>query len=321
MDPDGRRVILVEEPLSVEQRESIKAAVPGCVLLLPEDVDTSPGLMEQVDVCYGSPADARWAHARSLRWVQAAVAGPTKLLKAAQASSHPVLITNVHIHADAVAGHLWGMCLMLTRNLHRAASAQAARVWDRPALLPGLSTLAGRTLCVAGMGWIGRRCAAIGKAFGMRVVGIRRNPGLPAAEADEVVGPEARREAFSRARVVMLALPGTEETRGFVGAEELAVMRGAYLLNGGRGTCVDTGALEHALRDGRLRGAGMDTVEPEPLPPEHPLWSAPNLIITPHYAGDHPGYAAEALAVFLDNLGRFQRGEPLVNKVDREKGY
>ncbi len=215
---------------------------------------------------------------------------------------------------------------MLTRNLQRAAAAQARREWDRAPLASGLSSVAGRTLCVAGFGTIGRRCAAIGQAFGMRVIGIRRTAASPAAsapvaEADEIVGPEDRRDAFSRSRLIMAVLPGTPETHHFIGREELAVMHGAFLLNAGRGNSVDTEALVEALRDGRVRGAGLDVTDPEPLPAGHPLWDMPNVIITPHYAGDHPGYWARAFAAFMENLERFLRGEPLLNVVDRDRGY
>lgn len=119
----------------------------------------------------------------------------------------------------------------------------------------------------------------------------------------------------------MVVVPGTPATRGILGPEEMETMQGAYLLNAGRGWCVDTGALVEALRQGRVRGAGLDVTDPEPLPAGHPLWTMPNVIITPHYAGDHPGYGAEAFSVFLDNLRRYLRGEPLMNLVDKAQGY
>ena len=209
---------------------------------------------------------------------------------------------------------------MLTRNLHRAARLQEGAVWDSAPLSEGLSSLAGRTLCIAGLGTIGERCAALGRVFGMRVVGIRRHP-RPSPAADEVVGPEARREAFARARVIMLLLPDTPDAHGFVGRDELNVMQGAFLLNAGRGASVDTDALVAALREGKVRGAGLDVTDPEPLPQGHPLWAMPNVVITPHYAGVHPGYAEEAFDVFMANLGRWVRGEPLENVVDKDAGY
>ncbi|HYW81888.1 MAG TPA: NAD(P)-dependent oxidoreductase [Spirochaetia bacterium] len=135
------------------------------------------------------------------------------------------------------------------------------------------------------------------------------------------MGPEDRREAFARSRVIMLLLPDTRETRQFVGREELNAMQGAFLLNAGRGSSVDTAALVDALRAGNVRGAGLDVTDPEPLPKGHPLWSMENVVLTPHYGGVHPGYEEEAFVVFLANMGRWVRGEPLENVVDKDAGY
>jgi phosphoglycerate dehydrogenase-like enzyme len=313
-------VILLLEEVDEDQKARVREAAPGAELLSTARLEADPAVMERVDICYGVLPGKHWARAGKLRWLQSPWAGVDGVLRDAGAQAHPAVITNVHIHAEPVAEHLWGMALMLTRNLHRAAAAQTRREWDREPLTRGLSSLAGRTLCVAGLGAIGRRCALIGRAFGMRVIGIRRSAG-PAAEADEVVGPGDRRNAFSRSRLIIAVLPETAETGRFIGREDLAVMRGAFLLNGGRGSAVDTEALTEALRDGRVRGAGLDVTDPEPLPAGHPLWDMPNVIITPHYAGTHPGYAGRAFQVFAANLERFLRGQPLVNVVDRERGY
>ena len=119
----------------------------------------------------------------------------------------------------------------------------------------------------------------------------------------------------------MLVLPDTPETKGFVGSEELDAMHGALLLNAGRGASIVTDQLVLALRDGRVRGAGLDVTDPEPLPAGHPLWGMPNVIITPHYGGVHPGYDEEAFSVFCENLDRWTRGEPLLHVVDKTAGY
>ena len=124
--------------------------------------------------------------------------------------------------------------------------------------------------------------------------------------------PEQKAEMFAQCDVLMLTLPLTPRTVGFIGAREFALMKpGTLLFNIGRGRLIDTGALLQALHDGTLGGAGLDVTDPEPLPPDHPLWDEPNVIITPHYAGLHPGYAEHAAAVFLDNLRRYLAGEPL----------
>ncbi len=298
--------------------ERLLSIAPGARIVTDKDLEGNPGLIAQVEVCYPGLDLKHWANAAALQWLQVSYAGVDDLLESEVVRRHPAVLTNVHIHTQSIAEHLWGMTLMLTRNLHRAAAEQARGTWT-PALREGLSSLAGRTLCIAGLGAIGTRCAEIGRALGMRVIGISRSA-RPSSAADEVVGPADRARAFARARVIMLILPGTAETVGFVGKAELDAMQGAFLLNAGRGPSVVTDELVKALQDGRVRGAGLDVTDPEPLPAGHPLWSLPNVIITPHYAGNHPGYAEEAFEVFCRNLARWVRGEPLENVVDRTVG-
>lgn len=322
----GRPVIFLSDGLPGQHRAQIESVAPGAWILGPGDLSADPTLVERIEICYPSLPAELWPRAGSLRWLQTKQAGAEWLSTVPQALTHPAIITNVHIHAAAVSEHMWGMCLALTRNIHKACLQQKDRLWDRQPLLPGISTLAGKTACIVGLGVIGRCCAQTARALGMRVIGIRRRDlaadraGLEAI-VDELGSPTDMMAAFGRSRVIMAVLPGTPATRGIIGRKEMAVMRGAYLLNAGRGNCIDTEALVDALRVGSVRGAGLDVTDPEPLPPVHPLWTMPNVIITPHYAGDHPGYNAEAFQVFLDNLGRYMRGEPLQNVVDRQQGY
>lgn len=331
MEASGRPVILLTEQLEEEEIAEIMAIIPRARLLTGADLETDPSLAGQVEVCYSELPAGLWPRARALRWVQIKWAGVESVLRVPEAKNHPAVITNTHIHAEAIAEHLWGMGLALARNINRAILLQRERSWDKQAVLTGISTLAGKTACIVGLGSIGRRCAELARAFGMRVIGIRRQPepieadrgegtGREAA-ADEIVGPADRLSAFARSRLIMVILPDTPATRHFIGREEMACMRGAYLLNAGRGRSIDTDALVEALRNGSVRAAGLDVTDPEPLPPDHALWGMPNVIITPHYAGDHPGYNSEAFRAFVDNLDRYVRGEPLLNVVDREAGY
>ena len=313
-------LVLISADLSEEQIGRIRATAPRVAIVRAGDLKADPTLAERIEVAYPRIPPDLWRQARNLRWLQADYAGLDSLVSLPQVREHPALVTNVHIHGDCIAEHLWGMALVLTRNLGRALRRQQTGTWDRSGMTEGLATLRDRVLCVAGLGAIGTRCAEIGKAFGMRVVGISRRA-RASAVADEVAGPERRAEVFAQARVIMLALPLTAETRRFVGAKELQGVRGAYLFNAGRGASVDTDAVVEALRDARLRGVGLDVTDPEPLPAGHPLWAMRNAIITPHYAGNHPGYEEEAFRAFLENLGRWVRGEPLRDVVDKAAGY
>jgi len=313
-------VILLGRELPRGLRAEIDAIVPGARVVSEADLDADPSLAGRVEICYAHLPSRFWGSASSLRWFQSPWAGMERLLAIPEARRHPAVFTNAPIHAGPVSEHLWGMLLSLVRNLPLARELQRRRRWDFDACAEGLPTLAGRTLCIAGLGEIGARCARIGRAFGMRVVGIRRDPS-PHPDADEVVGPADRKGAFAAADVVMAVLPATAATRAFFGRAEFAAMRASVFLNAGRGSAVDTDALVAALRDGALRAAGLDVTDPEPLPRRHPLWRMPNVLITPHCAGQHAGYDERAARVFLDNLRRHANGEPLEHVVDKEAGY
>ena len=169
-------------------------------------------------------------------------------------------------------------------------------------------------LGVVGLGPIGLEVARLGVALRMRTIGVRRTP-----RGDEPceTWPMARLdELLAQADALVLAVPLGDDTRHLLDARRLALLkRGAWLVNVGRGALVDEAALVAALQSGHLGGAGLDVFETEPLPPESPLWSMPNVIVTPHNSGDAPGNLDRAAAIFLDNLARYGRGEPLRNEV------
>jgi len=314
-------VILLGRELSCELRAELEAMVPGARVVSEADLDADPSLVGRIEVCYAHLPSGLWGSAASLRWFQSTWAGMERLLAIPDARRHPAVFTNAAIHAAPISEHLFAMLLSLVRNLPLARELQRRRRWDREACEAGLSILEGKTLCVAGLGEIGSRCARIGRAFGMHVIGIRRDPS-PHPDADEVVGPADRKGAFAAADVVMVVLPGTAATRAFVGRDEFAAMRASvFFLNAGRGSTVDTDALVAALRDGALRAAGLDVTDPEPLPRRHPLWRMPNVLITPHCAGLHAEYEERAARVFLDNLRRYVNNKPLEHVVDKEAGY
>ena len=168
-----------------------------------------------------------------------------------------------------------------------------------------------------GLGHIGSRTAALAKAFGMRVVATKRNPAVFEAPADEV-WPSGRIDDLLRASdFVVLHCPLTDETRGLISRAKLALMKpSAYLINVARGAVVEEPALLDALREGTIAGAAIDHFYDEPLPPESPFWDLPNVLITPHTAGETQQYESNVLDILQENLGRLQRGETnLLNQV------
>jgi phosphoglycerate dehydrogenase-like enzyme len=176
------------------------------------------------------------------------------------------------------------------------------------------------------MGSIGRETAKRVRPLGMRVLGSRRSaqPGETDPDCDVVLGPAGFPRLLAESDFLVAAAPLTPETRHGIGAQELAAMkRSAFILNVGRGPLIDHAALRGALIDGTIAGAALDVTEPEPLPPDDPLWDAPNLFVTPHVStAGADGASFERMAgIFVGNLRRYLAGEPLVNAVDPARGY
>lgn len=264
-----------------------------------------------------SPPRDAWARASRLRLIQTLGAGTDGVLPAPDLPARVVVASARGVFAPEVAEHAILMMLALQRGLAAHLARQARREW-RPF---ASGTLAGRTVGILGLGEIGRRAAALCAALGMRVLGARRRP-RPAPHVDEVFGREGLSRLLSEADHLIVALPLTAETRGFVGREELSTLPpGAFLIHVGRGGVIDEAALLEALGTGHLGGVALDVLEHEPLPPDSPLWTAPNTLITPHVAGYGLRYVERVGEVLAANVGRLIRGEEIVNRVDREGGY
>ena len=208
--------------------------------------------------------------------------------------------------------------LALARGLPRWSAAQRERRWDPVRAEPLPRDLAGQTLVIVGVGSIGAEIARLSRALGLRVIGVRRTPQGPGDPVDELHPPAALPALAARCDWLVLACPLTPETRGLVDAALIARLpAGAHLINVARGEIVNEPALIAALERGHLAGAYLDVFEQEPLPPESPLWSLPNVLVTPHNSAVSSGNDERVLEIFLDNLGRWRRGEPMVNEVSR----
>jgi phosphoglycerate dehydrogenase-like enzyme len=212
--------------------------------------------------------------------------------------------------------------LAFARQLPALVRAQQQARWQPPPPAR-LFELSGQTLAIVGLGAIGSALASRAAALGMRVVGVRRSAGSTAPPGVErLYAFDGLDLALAEADHVAIALPLTPQTRGLFDAARLGRMKpGAHLYNVGRGATVDADALLAALRSGRLAGAGLDVTEPEPLPSESPLWREPNVIVTAHSSGLTPRSFERYARLLLDNLGRWVRGEALLNVVDKRLGY
>jgi D-2-hydroxyacid dehydrogenase (NADP+) len=303
--------------------ERVAQAAEGIELAGRAELRSDPSILDRAEILFALHMNPeRIARSPSLRWVQTYGAGVEWLLTPEVVQKAELRITNASgVHAQCIAEHVFGMMLSFARKLHIAERQQLAKSWDPVPLRQGLGTLAGKTLGILGLGAIGKRTAEIGAAFGMRVVGYRRDPSALPGVA-HVYGERELERVLAESDYVVNALPLTRVTRNLIGVRELAAMRPhAFFVNIGRGATVDTDALVDALANGKLGGAGLDVTAPEPLPPAHPLWTFENVIITPHYSGAHPGYEEQITSIFVDNLRRYRRGEPLLNLVDKAAGY
>jgi phosphoglycerate dehydrogenase-like enzyme len=304
-----------------EHEHALRQAAPAASLASAADERSAADLIREADAVLGNRFFLQsLPHARRLRWMQSNSTGVDRILAAGQALDGIVLTCARGVYDDEVADHAAALVLALARGLHIARDAQHARRWER---LP-LTTLRRRRALVLGWGGIGRGIAARLRSFGIEVVGVRRRLATPSAvdEGFVVDGPDAWRKRLSRTDILVLALPLTNETRNLVGAAELgALPSGALVVNVGRAQTLDEQALLRSLRDGHLGGAGLDVVRDEPPTPDHPVWSEPKLLLTPHVARslEQPPFRWEPL--FVENLRRFAAEEPLVNVVDVHAGY
>ena len=257
----------------------------------------------------------------SLRWVQLSSAGADRVDPALITEAGITFTTASGLHAVPIAEFVITYMLMLEKGWPRLWQSQVAGTYDRT-VVPG--DLAGKTVGIVGMGTIGRECARLARGLGCRTLGMRRSftERGPDAEADEAVPPGDLEYLLAESDFVVIAAPLTEETRGMIGAAQLAAMQpSAYLLNIARGELIDEPALIDALRARTIAGAALDVFEREPLPSDSPLWQLDNVILTPHVTGGVEDYSGRATEIFCSNLERYLRGEPLENVVDPSKGY
>jgi phosphoglycerate dehydrogenase-like enzyme len=307
------------------QVDRLAGLMPGDTITDARDPESRRRAFADADVAFATKLSAdEFAIARNLKWVHSSAVGIGPILSPALVASPVVVSSSRGVHSPAIAEHAIALILALRRQLHTSVKRQIAREWAQVELstIP-VPPLADTELLVVGLGTIGERVATMALAMGMRVAAVRRHVDAPApAGLATVAGPDALPEMLTRADVVVLALPTTDETRALIGAAELARMKSsAILVNVARGRLVDEDALADALERGQLGAAGLDAFRVEPLPAGHRLWSLPNVLITPHSASFAGDYWTPVVDLFLENVARFRRGEPLINVVDKTRGY
>lgn len=258
------------------------------------------------------------SQAPAVRWLHTPAAGVEQLLIPAVLERDITITNSAGVHAIPIAEFVLGHMLSMAKCMAAYRAAQAEGRWDRTQQPQELYEA---TLLILGIGGIGQAIAERAAAFGMRILGSRRTA-RPMAGVERVVGEHEWRSLLPEADYIVVATPLTPATRGMIDRAALAAMKpSAYLINIARGAVIDEPALVEALREGRIGGAALDTFEQEPLPAESPFWQLPNVTITPHATAHSPRMRERQIALFLENLVRFQEGRPLLNVVDKTLGY
>ena len=250
--------------------------------------------------------------ASKLKFIQSISAGTDQYDKVLLRQRGIRLASAAGVNAEAVAEHAMALMLALCRRLPEARDHQQARHWRGMISQIGAreDQLTGKTLLIVGMGRIGGRLARLAKAFDMRVIATKRDPTTGTAGADAVYGHDRLHDLLGEADVVVLACPLTPETENLIDGAALAAMKPtAHLINVARGRVIDEAALIGALQQGRIAAAGLDVTREEPLPATSPLWAMPQVLITPHSAGETQRYEDAVIDILLDNLARLWRGE------------
>jgi phosphoglycerate dehydrogenase-like enzyme len=290
------------------------------------DRNTLRQVLPQGDAAFAAFVDRDIIHSLTrLKWVQAPAVGVGHILSEEMIASPIVLTTARGVRARAIAEHVIGMSIALARQLPRVMARQRNHEWalDEIEATGSVRTLRGRLMGIIGLGSIGLEVAQAASGFGMRIWATRKRVDEPVPPSVERILPAGQvNELLASSDVIVLSAPLTPETLQLINANTLAMMkRGAFLINIGRGKLIDDLAVADALRSGHLGGAALDVFTREPLDPASPFWDLPNVIVTPHMSGAMEDYWTPLVALFAENLRRFERGDTLLNVVDKRAGY
>lgn len=294
----------------------LKEAIPDVEVRVASSVGEAMELIEDVDAAFGDIAPELFERARNLKWIAAPAAGPRAGYYHKALIESDVVVTNTRgIYNDHISAHIMAFVLAFARGLHVYIPQQLKRQWK-----PGYETihLPDSTAVVIGIGGIGGETARLCAEFGMTVIGVDPRVPRPPRGVAELVRPEELDQALPRGDFVIATVPETPETTRMFNARRFRLMkRSAFFINIGRGATVVLDDLVAALRQGHIAGAGLDVFQIEPLPQDHPLWTMPNVLITPHVAGNGPYLQDRRTELFIDNCIRFNEGRPLRNVVDK----
>jgi phosphoglycerate dehydrogenase-like enzyme len=290
------------------------------VKVVAADQNNMVAQVADADAIFGTISPELFKSAKKLKWVQTYSAG-VETFRFPEFLNSDVTLTNCKIiQGPNIADHALAMLLALTRDLHQIIPARTNEKWERNKYHP--LELRAKTALIVGMGGIGQQIAQRAHAFGMTVIGVDPKEIPLNPYVSKMVFPDRLDTVIPQADVVFISAPHTPQSEGMIGPKQFELMKkGAYFIAVSRGKLYDTPALVKALDSQRLSGAGLDVTNPEPLPPGHPLWKFENVIVTPHIAGQSDNVQTRRIELIKENIARFEKGEPMLNVVDKKKGY
>ena len=301
----------------------LAAAVPDLSVVVAEDDEAARKEIGGADAAFGTLPPDLVARAGRLRWLQAPQAAPPAGFYSPGLVAHPAVVTNFReIFNDHIGAHIMAFVLAFARGFQHYLPRQQRREWRREPHDTGVVHLPEATMLLVGVGGIGAEAARLAAAFGMRVLGVdaRRREAPPGVA--ELSAPDALDALLPGADFVVLTVPHTPETEGFMHRSRFQRMkRTAFFINIGRGMTTRLDDLVAALRAGEIAGAGLDVFEQEPLPADHPLWTLPGVLMTPHTAGFGPYLDERRFEILCDNARRFAAGQSLRNVVDKANWF
>jgi phosphoglycerate dehydrogenase-like enzyme len=301
----------------------LAADLPGLDIVAAEDVAAAKLAIADADAAFGYLTREVLAEARKLRLLQAPQAAPPAGFYFPELVAHQAVVTNFReIFNDHIGAHIMAFVLAFARGLHRFIPQQLQRVWAKPPEDQGVVHLPDATMLIVGLGGIGTEAARLAAAFGMTVIAtdVRRTDPPPGVA--ELHGPEALDALLPRADFVVLTVPHTPATEGFFNRARFARMKqSAFFINIGRGMTTRLDDLVASLRAGEIAGAALDVYEIEPLPQDHPLWTMPGVLLTPHMAGYGPHLWERRYAILRDNCAALMSGGPFRNRVDKANWF
>ncbi len=297
--------------------------MPEVRVVIAEDQATAEREIVDAEAAFGRLPREVLAKARRLRWLQAPQIAPPAGYYYPELIEHPLTVTNFReIFNDHISAHIMAFVLAFARGLHVYIPQQLRREWKRPGDHSDVVHLPEATALIVGVGGIGAETARLAASFGMTVIATdARRPSAPQGVA-ELHRPEALDTLLPRVDFVILTVPHTPATEGFMHRTRFQRMKKtAFFINIGRGMTTKLDDLVAALKAGEIAGAALDVFEQEPLPAEHPLWTMPNVLLTPHMAGHGPYLDDRRYQIVIDNCRAFLDGKPLRNVVDKTSWF